>query len=1380
MAGLILSGGTLYGTANGGGSSGKGVVFAVNTNGTGFANLYNFTGGGDGANPMAGLILSGNTLYGTSYGTAYSYGGGSSNAGTVFGLSLGSDTYNLIITASGGSAPYTYAITGGGLPPGLTLSSGGVLSGTTTNSGNYPFTVTATDVYGCTGNQGYVITGHSPVITVSPTNLPANVELGASYSQTIAASGGAGPYTYAVTGGGLPPGLTVSTGGVLSGILTFPGNYTFTVTATDAYGFTGSQSYNLVVASTPANTLISVNGGIGYFGDEGVGPGIVDDEYLCSYWTFTTSFTNVSFTVVPGALYFSAGTTVNCYLTDAVGPAATASNVIWSGSATFSSGGWDNGTTFFSGLNLGPGTYYLILVPSAEITWASAWGSGGEVIATTNNVAFDGTLTPAYDAADGSFPPASSWVGSDTGGDLAFTLTGDLSPSVPGPVATNIIVTPASLILRAGTNEAFTAMGYFSDGSSNSLTPANGLVWSSSNPGVATINSNGVATGLNAGTTTITAGLGGVTGGSLLTVIAAPVFFGSTFLGAAGADVAGTGIKIYGGNLYVCGNSTVSSGIIAGYATPLLTSGSPVWTENWPDSNPSDQFNAVTASGSGFYADGSDYTRTTDIVGGKEGKGLVAKFPLSGPTGTGYDGDIWDRQTPAPPGAFSYGGGEGLLGITLAVENGTNYLYAVGGGQHDFYNWSRLFVSKLAEDSTVLWTQTDGAEQVGEESSVGEAVAALNTNVYTAGFNDDVDPSGQPYLRKYSAAGSPAWVRRDDFVGAYFGITGVAGVSNYLYAVGYKGTNTGSSANLDFLIEKWDENGNQIWSRTFNRGDTQESLNAVVAVSGRLFAAGYTRGQTAGGADAVLIEFDPATGNLLSTNLFGGSEDDIANGVDSDGSNLYVVGESRSFGNGSNQIMVLEYSLGPVVTNIIVTPASPIIVAGTNEAFMATGYFSDGASSGLTSTNGLVWSSSNPGVATINSNGVATGLTSGVTTITANYGNINGHAALTVVLHPAITVQPTNNTVLPNGSVTLNVSATGGGLSYQWQFNGTNIVGATNATLTIASCVPANAGNYTVMVGNIVGSVTSQPATLTVLPIVLNGGFETGHFTDWTLSGNSGYLTISTKSDYKHSGSYGVQAGPVGSPGYLSQTLPTVAGQTYLLSLWLDSPDGATPNEFTVSWNGTTVFDGVNMGAVGWTNLQFIVDAASASSQLQIGVRNDPSYFGLDDISVTPIYSEPPLIALQPASQTLPIGGTARFNVTAIGTLPLAYQWYFNTNTPMGGATTAALVFGPVTTNQTGNYQVIVTNLYGSATSSPAGLTVQLVPNIYSLSNGAGGAKTLYLASIPGSTNRLWASTNLVQWQVIATNYAGSNGFFQFADTNTIGNSMKFYLLSWP
>ena len=70
--------GTLYGTASTGGAGNEGTVFKVNPNGTGFTNLYNFSGGVDGAAPYAGLLLAGTNLFGTA---CY---GGSNGSGTVF------------------------------------------------------------------------------------------------------------------------------------------------------------------------------------------------------------------------------------------------------------------------------------------------------------------------------------------------------------------------------------------------------------------------------------------------------------------------------------------------------------------------------------------------------------------------------------------------------------------------------------------------------------------------------------------------------------------------------------------------------------------------------------------------------------------------------------------------------------------------------------------------------------------------------------------------------------------------------------------------------------------------------------------------------------------------------------------------------------------------------------------------------------------------------------------------------------------------------------------------------------------------------------------------------------------------------------------------
>jgi uncharacterized repeat protein (TIGR03803 family) len=117
--GLALSGNTLYGTTYAGGSSGNGIVFRVNTDGSGFSNLYNFTGGSDGANPESGLALAGGTLYGTAS------GGGDFDNGTVFRVN----------TNGGGFYSCEFNYSDGANPQGGLLLAGNTLYGTTTNGG---------------------------------------------------------------------------------------------------------------------------------------------------------------------------------------------------------------------------------------------------------------------------------------------------------------------------------------------------------------------------------------------------------------------------------------------------------------------------------------------------------------------------------------------------------------------------------------------------------------------------------------------------------------------------------------------------------------------------------------------------------------------------------------------------------------------------------------------------------------------------------------------------------------------------------------------------------------------------------------------------------------------------------------------------------------------------------------------------------------------------------------------------------------------------------------------------------------------------------------------------------------------------------------------
>jgi hypothetical protein len=226
---------------------------------------------------------------------------------------------------------------------------------------------------------------------------------------------------------------------------------------------------------------------------------------------------------------------------------------------------------------------------------------------------------------------------------------------------------------------------------------------------------------------------------------------------------------------------------------------------------------------------------------------------------------------------------------------------------------------------------------------------------------------------------------------------------------------------------------------------------------------------------------------------------------------------------------------------------------------------------------------------------------------------------------PVITTQPTNQTVVVGSAATFSVTASGTPPpSYQWSFNGTNIPGAINMTLVLTNVQFVQAGSYAVLVTNHFGSILSSNALLTAFPppLVQNGGFELGTFDYWTTGGDFDYCSVN--SEYVHSGVYGAELAAPDSPGYISQTLATTVGQVYLVSCWLYC-DGTTPNEFSVTWNGTTLFDQQNIGDTSWTNLQFQVSATTTNTVLTFEFRDDWTYLGLDDITVNPMGDNSPL-----------------------------------------------------------------------------------------------------------------------------------------------------------
>ena len=161
------------------------------------------------------------------------------------------------LASTGGTAPYSYAVTAGLLPSGMQLTSDGKLQGTPLQTGGFSFTVTVTDKFGCTGIRVYPLTINCGITAITPDvmQLPDAIR-GATYAPTglqFSTVGGCGMNTFTVSTGLLPLGLTLNPNGTFSGAPVLTGDFTFTVKVTDKCGCMLTREYKLKVICATKN-----------------------------------------------------------------------------------------------------------------------------------------------------------------------------------------------------------------------------------------------------------------------------------------------------------------------------------------------------------------------------------------------------------------------------------------------------------------------------------------------------------------------------------------------------------------------------------------------------------------------------------------------------------------------------------------------------------------------------------------------------------------------------------------------------------------------------------------------------------------------------------------------------------------------------------------------------------------------------------------------------------------------------------------------------------------------------------------------------------------------------------------------------------------------
>jgi uncharacterized repeat protein (TIGR03803 family) len=984
-AGLIISGNILYGTAMGGGSSGDGTVFAVNINGTGFTNLHSFAYS-DGAEPEAGLVLSGNTLYGT---TPF---GGSPGVGTVFAVNT---------DGTGFTTLHSFDSSDGGNPV-----AGLILSGNT--------------LYG-TANQG----GGSNVGTVFAVNTDGT---GFTTLHSFDSSDGSNPNAGLILSGNTLYGTT-STGGS-------SGRGTVFAVNTNGTGFT--TLYNFTLGSNgndpAAGLILSGNAlyGTAYGGSSGEGT------------VFAVNTNGTGFTTLYN---FTLGS-------DGVEPQYA--GLILSGNTlygtTYKSGTFGNGTVYglslalpaptFSGLtasqSIAYGTNAITLAGSVSAQGPIYPASGETVTVSINGNAQTTTISDSSGDFSITYNPSTIPV-SASPCTITYSYGGDSNLSSATDTSTTLTVNPAALSITASAQSKNYGQT-LAFGSGSTLFASSGLQ-NGETVGSVTLDCSGGAATAAVGSYTITpsAATGGTfnaanysitynTGELAVNPVAVIITtqpqsqtanVGSTVQLSVAADPSG-GPYTY--QWYFANNALADGNDISGSQSATLT------------------LNNVQQSQAGaYYVVVSDSEGSTPSANGTltlwawSYTGSLNNYREGHTATLLQNGRVLVAGGWGAPGAFPsvelYNPSTGTWTVTNSMNTArwfhaatllTNgQVLVVGGMDTDGNNLSS---AELYNPATGTWTVTNS--MLGG-CQVPTATLLTNGLVLVTPICELYNPA----TGTWTAAGSSCSA----------GCTATLLTNGLVLVAG----GNGPSDNCQLYNP-----ANRAWTVTGSLNTERFLHTATLLTNGQVLVAGGYGYNSATGTwtDLASAElYDPATGKWTMTGSLSCTREEHVATLLTNGQVLVAGG----IANGNNDSFSSAEVYNPATGKWAVTYSM-------NEGRVYTTM--------TLLTNGLVL--------------VAGG----------DHFAISATAELYMPssIPPVITTQPQSQTVCAGNTVTFNVAVNGSQLSYQWQKNGVNlsnvgnVSGATTATLTLTAVSSADAATYTVTASNGNGPATSLPAILTI------------------------------------------------------------------------------------------------------------------------------------------------------------------------------------------------------------------------------------------------------------------------------------------------------------
>lgn len=711
-----------------------------------------------------------------------------------------------------------------------------------------------------------------------------------------------------------------------------------------------------------------------------------------------------------------------------------------------------------------------------------------------------------------------------------------------------------------------------------------------------------------------------------------------------------------------------------------------------------------------------------------------------------------------------------------------------------------VFVARYDAAGQLQWATTFGGSGSDSGNSVGLDASG---NLYVAGdFSGTVAFGANPlttagssdiFLAQLSAAdGSVQWARSLGGPGYDAGARVAVDAAGNAYVTGcfsssarFGGTVLTRVGGTDAFLAKFDVTGSFRWVRQMGGAGDDFGRAIAVDLNGNIVVAGEFTGQLSigassfvglGGREAFTVKFLP-TGALLWGTTSGSSGNDRALGVSVDvAGNVYTMGNLTTNGTfGTFTVANPGPGLGLFLTK---QDANGKFLWAT----IAPGNIGDLSGSVSATAAGDVY--------------VAADFT-GDTQVGPFALNTVGAGDLLLArlpgIAPVLTVQPQSQIIDVSQPIRFTVAALGSGtLSYQWRFNGTNLVGATNAIYSRPAGGVTNAGIYSVLVSDTAGFVFSRDAVLTIevlgAPIILSqpadqlvsAGSQVTFkvsakglapmiyqwFKDGAPIANATNSTLVTPLlEVDDTGAYTVTvSNALGSAASRGSALTVIGVPEITAGLTDVAVAVGEPATLTVAGRGA------NLEYVWTFNGEFVPGATNASLSIPSARVNDTGSYtvyvgnslGLAVISTATLtVDRAPVIRAQPQPRAVLVGQPATFSVTAFGEGPLNCQWRRN-GVDLPGETSATLTLPATDTRSAGDYSVQISNAAAPAgvVSTPARLQV------------TGPAATLALA---GNQAVLSFAASPTAFLLEATSDIGPNAVWTvIADLSTApGNSIS-------